>query len=88
METSSEAKFQPTENGQALMYGEIVLTASEVNPVLRTLRQNGITIMALHNHMLTEQPRLFFVHCLGRGDPLTLARAMRAALDQTESARR
>lgn len=87
MEVSSEAKFQPLGNGQALMYGEIILLASEVNPVLKTLRQNTITVMALHNHMLTEQPRVFFVHCLGKGDAIKLAHAMRAALDQTNSER-
>ncbi len=85
MEVSSEAKFQPTGNGQAVMYGEIILVASEVNPVLKMLRQNGITVMALHNHMLTEQPRVFFIHCLGKGDAIALARAMRAALDQTNA---
>ncbi len=85
MEVESEAKFQSTGNGQALMYGEIVLTASEVAPVLRSLEQNGIKIMAVHNHMLTEQPRIFFVHCLGQGDAIKLARAMRATLDLTNS---
>ncbi len=85
MEVSSEAKFQPTSNGHAILYGEIVLVASEVNPVLRVLRKNNISVMALHNHMLTEQPRVFFIHCMAKGDALTLARAIRAALDQTNS---
>jgi hypothetical protein len=85
MEVASEAKFEPTGNGQAILYGEIALVASEVDPVMRVLRHNNISVMALHNHMLTEQPRLFFIHCMGKGDALTLARSIRAALDQTES---
>lgn len=85
MEVSSEAKFQPIGNGEAVMYGELILLASEVNPVLKTLRQNGITVMALHNHMLTEQPRVFFIHCLAKGDATKLAHALRAALDQTNA---
>lgn len=85
MEVSSEAKFQPIGNGQAVMYGEIILIASEVNPVLKALRRNGITVMALHNHMLTEQPRVFFIHCIAKGDAIKLAHAVRAALDQTNA---
>ena len=85
MEVASEVKFQPTGNGQALMYGEMVLVAAEVNPVLKSLRQNGISMMALHNHMLDEQPRIFFVHYLVQGDAIKLAQAARAALDLTNS---
>jgi hypothetical protein len=85
MEVASEVKFQPTGNGQALMYGEMVLVAAEVNPVLKSLRQNGISVMALHNHMLDEQPRIFFVHYLVQGDATKLAQAARAALDLTNS---
>jgi hypothetical protein len=63
----------------------MVLVASEVNPVLKSPRQNGISIMALHNHMLDEQPRMFFVHYLVQGDAIKLAHAARAALDLTNS---
>jgi Domain of Unknown Function (DUF1259) len=85
MEVSSEAKFQPLGNGQAVIYGELILLASEVNPVLKTLRQNGIPVMALHNHMLAEQPRVFFIHCLAKGDAIKLAHVIRAALDKTNA---
>src|SRR5438105_3688349 len=54
--------FQPTGNAKAAITGDFVLTEKEVNPVLRTLRQNGIEVTALHSHMLDEQPRLFFMH--------------------------
>ena len=60
---SGEAiNFQPTGNGRAAITGDFVLTAAEVNPVLRALRANGIEATALHNHMLDDQPRLFFMH--------------------------
>lgn len=54
--------FQPTGAGNAAITGDFVLLASEVNLVIKALRQNGIQVTALHNHMLQEEPRLFFVH--------------------------
>jgi hypothetical protein len=54
--------LQPTGGGKAAITGDFVLTAEEVNPVLRALRANGIEVTALHNHMLDDQPRLFFMH--------------------------
>ena len=77
--------FQPTGGGKAAITGDFVLTADEVNPVIRALRSNGIEVTALHSHMLTEQPRLFFMHFWANDDALKLARAMRAALDKTAS---
>jgi hypothetical protein len=74
--------FQPTGNGRAAIAGDLVLTADEVNPVLRTLRANGIEVEALHNHMLDDEPRLFFMHFWANDDAVKLARGMRAALDQ------
>jgi hypothetical protein len=59
-----------------------VLIGSEVNPVLRTLQQNGIEVTALHSHMLDESPRLFFMHFWANADALRLARGLRAALDK------
>src|SRR5712675_2865211 len=52
--------FQPTGNAKAAITGDFVLLGEEVNPVLRTLRQNGIEVTALHSHMLDEEPRMFF----------------------------
>lgn len=74
--------FQPTGNGRAAIAGDLVLTADEVNPVLRTLRANGIEVEALHNHMLDDEPRLFFMHFWANDDAVKLATGMRAALDQ------
>jgi hypothetical protein len=57
-----------------------VLLGSEVNPVLQALRQNGIEVTAVHNHMLDDQPRTFFVHFWANDDASKLARGLRAAL--------
>ena len=75
--------FQPTGNGKAAITGDFVLTEKEVNPVLRTLRQNGIEVTALHSHMLDEQPRLFFMHFWANDDAVKLARGLRAAIEKT-----
>jgi hypothetical protein len=56
-----------------------VLIGSEVTDVLRTLRQNGIEVTAIHSHMLTEQPRIIFVHFWANDDALKLARGLRRA---------
>jgi len=80
---SAEAiNFQPTGKGKAAITGDFVLISSEVNPVLRSLRQNGIEVTALHNHMLDEEPRLFFMHFWANGDLGKLLTGLRAALDQ------
>jgi Domain of Unknown Function (DUF1259) len=76
--------FQGTEGGKAAITGDFVLTADEVNPVLRALRSNGIDVTAVHNHMLDDEPRLFFMHFWGNDDPQKLAKALRAALDQVK----
>ena len=85
---SAEAiNFQPTGGGKAAVTGDFVLTAGEVNPVLRTLRENGIEVTAIHNHMLDDQPRLFFMHFWANDDAAKLAKGLRAALDKVNVAR-
>jgi hypothetical protein len=74
--------FQPTGGGKAAITGDFVLIASEVNPVIKALRENGIEVTALHSHMLTENPRLFFMHFWANDDALKLARGLRAGLDK------
>ncbi|MDG4897209.1 DUF1259 domain-containing protein [Mesorhizobium sp. WSM4976] len=74
--------FQPTGDGKAAITGDFVLIASEVNPVLRALRESGIEVTAVHNHMLDEQPRLFFVHFWANDDVGKLAKGLKLALDQ------
>ena len=78
--------FQPTGNAKAAITGDFVLLGDEVNPVLRTLRQNGIEVTALHSHMLDEQPRLYFMHFWANDDAVKLAKGMRAALDKAAMA--
>ncbi|HEU5413204.1 MAG TPA: DUF1259 domain-containing protein, partial [Candidatus Angelobacter sp.] len=75
--------FQPTGDGKAAVTGDFVLIAKEVNPVIKTLQSHGIMITALHSHMLTEQPRLFFMHFWGNDDAVKLAQGLGAALKQT-----
>jgi biotin operon repressor len=85
---SGEAiNFQPTGGGKAAITGDFVLTAKEVNPVLRALRENGIEVTALHNHMLDDEPRLFFMHFWANDDAGKLASGLRKALDQINLAR-
>lgn len=77
--------FQPTGGGKAAITGDFVLLDSEVNPVIKALRQNGIQVTAIHSHMLEEQPRLFFMHFWANDNSVKLAKGLRAALDQTNS---
>ncbi len=77
--------FQPTGNGRAAITGDFVLIASEVNPVIRTLRGGGITVTALHSHMLEETPRLFFIHFWANDDAKNLAATLRSALDHVHT---
>src|SRR5436305_1382298 len=79
--------FQPTGGGKAAITGDFVLTADEVNPVIKALRANGIEVTALHSHMLDEQPRLFFMHFWANDDAQKLARGLRAALDKMNIAK-
>ncbi|MBV8767241.1 MAG: DUF1259 domain-containing protein, partial [Hyphomicrobiales bacterium] len=74
--------FQPTGAGKAAITGDLVLIASEVNPVLRALRMNGIEVTAVHNHMLDDEPRIFFMHFWANDDAQKLAKGLRAALDK------
>lgn len=87
MGIATAINFQPTGNGKAAITGDFVLVASEVNPVIKALRENGISVTALHSHMLNENPRLFFMHFWANDDAAKLARGLRAALDVTNSAK-
>jgi hypothetical protein len=71
----------------AVVDGDFIMTAEEVQPVLRALRKAGINIVALHNHMVGEQPAFYFTHFWGKGPPLDLARGLRSALDAQKAVR-
>lgn len=62
--------------------GDIAMLDGEVNPVIRTLRANGLEVVALHHHMLGETPRMTFLHYYGRGPAEKLATGFRAALNE------
>lgn len=85
MGVATAINFQPTGGGKAAITGDFVLRGTEVNPVIRALRDHGIEVTAVHSHMLTEQPRLLFIHFWANEDAVTLAKGLRAALDQTKS---
>jgi len=80
--------FQPTGGGKAAITGDFVLTADEVNPVIKALRSGGIEVTAIHNHMLDDEPRLFFMHFWANADAVKLATGLRAALDHVKVAGR
>jgi hypothetical protein len=72
--------FQPLGGGKAAITGDFILVAKEVNPVLKALRKNGIDVTAIHNHMLDDQPRMFFVHFWAHDDLPKLLTGLKAAL--------
>jgi len=71
-----------SQGAQVATTGDFVLIATEVNPVIRELRAQGIEVTALHSHMLAETPRLFFLHFWGVGSPEKMAGALKAALSK------
>jgi len=85
MGLATAINFQPTSTGKAAITGDFVMISSEVNPVIRALRKNGIEVTSLHNHLLNDEPRLFFMHFWANDDPLRLARGLREALALTAS---
>ena len=87
MGVATALNFQPTGEGKAAITGDFVLLGKEVNPVMKALREHGIDVTAVHSHMLTEEPRLFFMHFWANDDATKLAKGLRAALDLTNSAK-
>jgi hypothetical protein len=70
----------------AAVDGDFIMTAAEVQPVLRALRKSGIHIVALHNHMIGEQPAFYFTHFWGKGTAQELATAIKSALEAQKAA--
>jgi hypothetical protein len=68
-------------DADAAVDGDFIMSAAEVQPVLRALRKAGIHIVALHNHMVGEQPAFYFTHFWGKGQAGELARGIRSALE-------
>jgi hypothetical protein len=76
------AAFQGTPE-RAAVAGDFTMLENEVAPVIKALVENGIEVVAVHNHMVHEQPRIFFLHYWGIGNAEQLARGLKAAIDQT-----
>jgi hypothetical protein len=91
MDTSMGAgtaiNFQPTGNGRAAIAGDFAMTGKEVGPVMKVLEDNGVQVVALHSHALDDEPRLFYMHFWANDDALKLAKTLRSAVDQTNSAK-
>jgi len=69
-------------NANAEIAGDVAMVANEVNPVLKALRANNLNIVAIHNHMLSGEQPVYFLHYWGTGPAEKLATGFRAALDQ------
>jgi hypothetical protein len=80
--------FQPTGDGKAAITGDFVALAGEVNPLIKALRDHGIEVTAIHNHMLDDEPRAFFIHFWANDDAVKLAKGLRAGLDAVHVAAR
>ena len=70
------------DSGNEVLMGDLVLLQEEVNPVISALEDHKIDVTALHSHMLTEQPRLFFMHFWAVGSSESVAAGISAALKQ------
>ncbi|KAB7850284.1 DUF1259 domain-containing protein [Streptomyces mobaraensis] len=81
--STTAISFQPVGKRKAIVNGDFVILAHEVQHVIRALRRGGIDVVSIHSHMLTDDPRLFFLHFWGVGDGVRLARALRAAVERT-----
>jgi hypothetical protein len=76
--------FEPMQDGAVVM-GDLVLTETEVNPVMSKLLESGIEITAVHNHLMRASPTTFYMHIHGHGDPVAMATALRAALAESKT---
>jgi hypothetical protein len=87
MGTAISMNFQPTGGGKTAITGDFVLLGSEVNSVLKSLREHGIEVTALHTHMIDDSPHFFFMHFWANDNAQKLAEGLHAALEHTNSKR-
>ncbi len=85
LDVATTIKFQPLGNNTAAITGDFALTADEVGPVIDTLTADGIDVVAIHHHMLDEEPRLFYLHFWKIGTAYELARELRSAVLKTNT---
>jgi hypothetical protein len=76
--------FKQVQN-QAMVMGDLVLLESEINPVMEKMMANGITITAVHNHLLRANPATFYMHIGGHGDAINMATSIRLALMESKT---
>jgi hypothetical protein len=69
-------------DASAEVAGDVAMLAHEVTPVLKALRNNGLNVVAIHNHMTGGNPAIYFLHYWGTGSAEKLATGFKAALDQ------
>lgn len=86
MGTTSWAAFTPMQDG-AMVMGDIVLLGDEIGPVEKVVIENGLTVSALHNHFVRDDPKVMFMHIHGMGSETKLAQGVRAALDKIKKLR-
>jgi len=79
------AAFHPMPDGNAAAMGDLVLLGNEVGPVARELEAKGLEVLAIHNHLIEETPRVVYLHFHGHGEATTIARALRGALEKTKT---
>jgi len=77
--------FQEFGPGKVATSGDFVLTADEVNQVISALEEHDIQVTALHSHMLTEEPRLFFMHFWATGNAEAVAQGIKAGLTKVHT---
>ena len=75
-------------DANAEVAGDVAMLASEVTPVLKALRANGLNVVAIHHHMTGTQPSIYFLHYWGTGPAEKLATGFRAALDELGKGRK
>jgi uncharacterized protein DUF1259 len=80
----SWAAFKAAGSG-AVAHGDLVLTDTEINPVISALQQHGFEITALHNHLINESPSVMYLHFWGQGDAAMLAQSVKDALSKTKT---
>jgi hypothetical protein len=78
------AAFKPMGN-MAMVMGDLVLLASEINPVISKLQEGGLEVTAIHNHLLRAEPMTYYMHIGGHGDPEKMATALKGALSVSKT---
>jgi hypothetical protein len=79
----SWAAFEGMPGGEVMAMGDLVLLGPEVNPVVSALQAGGVEVLAIHNHLIGETPRILYLHFAGKGAAPEVAKTLKAALEKT-----